>query len=126
MSPTPLNGKICYIELPAHDVAASAAFYSAAFGWSMRTRGDGTQAFDDTTREVSGAFVKGRDPAATPGLLLYIMVDDAVAACDTVEALGGTVVQRVEPGAREIVARFRDPGGNIMGIYQEPARRNGS
>jgi predicted enzyme related to lactoylglutathione lyase len=121
MSPTSVHGKICYIELPAHDVAASAAFYSAVFGWSMRTRGDGTQAFDDTTGQVSGAFVTGRDPAAAPGLLLYIMVDDAVAACDTVEAKGGTVVQRVEPGAREIVARFRDPAGNVLGLYQEPS-----
>jgi predicted enzyme related to lactoylglutathione lyase len=125
MSPTPVNGKICYIELPARDVAASAAFYSAVFGWSMRMRGDGSQAFDDTTGQVSGAFVTGREPAAMPGLLVYIMVADAVAACDSVEAHGGTVVQHVEAGAREIIARFRDPGGNTLGIYQEPVRLNG-
>lgn len=27
------NGKICYIEIPAIDIDASAAFYKAVFGW---------------------------------------------------------------------------------------------
>ena len=125
MPPTLAHGKICYVELPAADAARSAAFYSAVFGWSMRTRGDGAQSFDDTTGQVSGAFVTGRDPSPSAGLLVYIMVDDAAAACDVVEANGGTIVQRVEPGAPEVIARFRDPAGNIMGLYQEPARTNG-
>src|SRR6266480_3674975 len=74
--PTPVNGKICYIEMPATDVPRSADFYQKVFGWNMRKRGDGATAFDDTTGEVSGAFVRGRPPAAMPGLLLYIMVDN--------------------------------------------------
>ena len=41
MPPTPTNGKICYIEIPATDAAASAKFYANAFGWKVRTRGDG-------------------------------------------------------------------------------------
>jgi predicted enzyme related to lactoylglutathione lyase len=60
MAPTLANGKICYLELPSLNVSQSAAFYSNVFGWSMRTRGDGAEAFDDTTGEVSGAFVLGR------------------------------------------------------------------
>ena len=55
MPPTIKNGKICYIEMPATDVARSADFYSRSFGWKIRQRGDGATAFDDTTGEVSGA-----------------------------------------------------------------------
>src|SRR5438045_7113203 len=66
--PTPVNGKICYIEMPSTDIPRSADFYEKVFGWNMRKRGDGATAFDDTTGEVSGAFVRGRPPAATPGL----------------------------------------------------------
>ena len=47
------NGKICYIEIPAVDIDASAAFYTEVFGWAIRTRGDGRKAFDDGV-EVSG------------------------------------------------------------------------
>ena len=122
MPPTPANGKICYLELPALNVGPSAAFYSKVFGWSIRTRGDGAQAFDDTTGEVSGAFVLGRSAWATPGLLFYVMVDSVAAACQAVEAHGGTIVQPIGADAPEITARFRDPAGNIIGLYQEPPR----
>jgi len=118
MSPTLANGKICYLEIPATDVARSADFYSSVFGWQMRKRGDGATAFDDTTGEVSGAFVRGRAPAA-PGLMIYIMVDDAAAICEAIEANGGAIVQAIGADAPEITARFRDPGGNVLGIYQE-------
>jgi len=121
MGPKPTNVKICYLELPALNVGQSAAFYSKVFGWFMRTRGDGAQAFDDTTGEVSGAFVTGRNPWATPGLLFYIMVDSAAATCQAIEANGGTIVQPIGVDAPEITARFRDPAGNIIALYQQPA-----
>ncbi len=115
-----MNGKICYIEMPTTDVARSADFYSRVFGWRTRKRGDGAVAFDDTTGEVSGTWVKGRPPSVQPGLLVYIMVDDAAAMIDTIVAAGGEIVQPIGADAPEITARFRDPGGNVLGIYQEP------
>jgi predicted enzyme related to lactoylglutathione lyase len=118
--PTAKGGKICYIEMPTKDAQASADFYQRAFGWTIRTRGDGAIAFDDTTGEVSGAFVLGRAPAAAPGLMVYIMVDNVVDAMKKVEANGGEIVQAIGGDAGEITARFRDPGGNVIGLYQEP------
>lgn len=119
--PTLGNGKICYLEIPATDIARSAAFYTKVFGWKMRTRGDGATAFDDAVGEVSGSFVRGRPPSGTPGLLVYVMVDSVAETCKTVEANGGVVVQPVGADAPEITARFRDPGGNVIGLYQEPS-----
>ncbi|MGA9719920.1 MAG: VOC family protein, partial [Acidobacteriaceae bacterium] len=111
--PTAKDGKICYIEMPTKDVQTSAGFYQRAFGWTIRTRGDGAIAFDDTTGEVSGAFVLGRPPAATPGLMVYIMVDSVADAMKKVEANGGEIVQPIGGDPGEITARFRDPGGNV-------------
>jgi predicted enzyme related to lactoylglutathione lyase len=116
------NGKICYIEMPATDIQRSADFYKKTFDWNLRKRGDGATAFDDTTGQVSGAFVLGRPPASTPGILFYIMVDDMTAAVSAVTANGGDIVQPVGVDAPEITARFRDPGGNVVGLYQEPAK----
>jgi predicted enzyme related to lactoylglutathione lyase len=120
MSPTSKNGKICYIELPAEDVGPSAEFYSRVFGWNIRRRGDGATSFDDTTGEVSGAWAPGRPPAGDPGLLVYIMVDSVAATLEDVVANGGAVVQPIGVDAPEITARFRDPAGNVIGLYQEP------
>jgi uncharacterized protein len=120
MPPTYGNGKICYVEIPAADIARSAEFYSRVFGWKTRTRGDGHTAFDDGVGQVSGTWVTGRPPLSQPGLLVYIMVDDAAAAVESVLANGGDIVQPIGADAPEITARFRDPGGNIIGIYQSP------
>ena len=122
MHPTMANGKICYLEMPASDIARSAAFYSRVFGWNIRKRGDGSTAFDDGVGEVSGTWVLGRPPAAEPGLLFYILVDSVAEAVKAVVSSGGDIVQPVGKDAPEITARFRDPGGNVVGLYQEPAR----
>jgi predicted enzyme related to lactoylglutathione lyase len=120
MPPTPTNGKICYIEIPAVDVQRSARFYEQVFGWRTRERGDGHLAFDDTTGQVSGSWVVGRPPSPQPGLLLYIMVDSVAAAVEAVIAHGGDIVQPVGADAPEVTARFSDPAGNVIGLYQEP------
>ena len=120
MSPKKANGKICYIELPAADITRSAEFYKTVFGWSIRKRGDGRTAFDDGVGEVSGTWVRGRSPAAEPGLLIYIMVNSVAATVDAIIAQGCEIVQSIGADAPEVTARFRDPGGNVIGLYQEP------
>jgi predicted enzyme related to lactoylglutathione lyase len=121
MPPTRANGKICYIEIPAIDITHSSEFYQRVFGWNIRKRSDGSIAFDDGVGEVSGTWVLGRPPSAQPGLLMYIMVDSVAATVDLVVANGGLIVQPIGADAPEITARFRDPGGNVIGLYQEPA-----
>jgi predicted enzyme related to lactoylglutathione lyase len=122
MPPTLANGKICYVELPALDIGRSAAFYAKVFGWQIRKRGDGNTAFDDSVGEVSGSWVLGRKAWAEPGLLFYIMVDSVAATIDAVVANGGVLVQAIGADAPEITARFKDPAGNVIGLYQEPGR----
>jgi len=72
MPPTFGNGKICYIEIPATDIARSSEFYGQVFGWSIRQRGDGSVAFDDGVGEVSGTWVLGRRlPRSAPARLYH-------------------------------------------------------
>lgn len=114
------TGKLCYVELPARDAEASAAFYREAFGWSTGRRGDGSVTFGDTVGGVAGTFVPGRPPAAEPGTVLYVMVADAGRACAAVTSAGGRVVRRSAPDDGEVSAWFADPAGNVLGIYQQP------
>lgn len=120
MTPSLGNGKICYVELPATDISLSAAFYENVFGWKTRRRGDGSIAFDDGVGQVSGTWITGRTPAA-PGLLIYIMVDSVAETVDAIVANGCEIVQPIGVDAPEITARFRDPGGNVLGLYQQPS-----
>ena len=122
MPPTLGNGKICYLEIPAIDVRRSAAFYQAVVGWQSRRRGDGTVAFDDGVGEVSGTWVTGRPPSTTPGVLVHIMVDSVASTLAAAVQHGGGIVQAIGADLPEITARFRDPAGNVFGLYQEPAR----
>ena len=121
MAPDFGNGKICYIEMPAKDVQRSADFYATVFGWDIRKRGDGSTAFDDGVGQVSGTWRTDRPVGNdTPGMLIYIMVDDINATIALVTANGGTIVQPVGADHPEITARFKDPTGNLLGLYQQP------
>ena len=120
-TPTMGNGKVCYIEIPATDIKTSASFYQSVFGWNIRTRGNGSVAFDDGVGEVSGAWVLGRPSMTEVGLLIYIMVDSVADTVDKVTANGGTIVQPIGADAPEITARFSDPAGNVLGLYQQPS-----
>src|SRR5258708_32910927 len=119
--PTMGNGKICYIEIPAIDINQSASFYQEIFGWQIRTRGDGSIAFDDAVGEVSGTWKVGRSAAREPGLLIYIMVDSVAETLEAAIASGGKIAQPIGADAPEITARCFDPAANVMGLYHQPS-----
>ena len=52
--------------------------------------------------------------------MVYVMVADAAAAVDSVLAAGGEITRPIDPSEHEVIAWFRDPGGNILGMYQQP------
>jgi len=112
------NGKICYLEIPANNVAESSSFFEKVFGWELRKRSGGETAFDDGVGQVSGMWVTGRKPMTEVGIVISIMVDDAEATVELIKASGGKIVQPIGMDAPEITARFTDPAGNIFGIYQ--------
>jgi uncharacterized protein len=122
MAPTLANGKVRYIEIPAVDIQRSSDFYAAVFGWKIGKRGDGSISFDDPTGEVSGTWVVGRPATSAPGLLIFIMIDDMTAAFDAVIRNGGEVLQPIDADTLEFIGRFRDPAGNVIGLYQDPTQ----
>lgn len=114
------RAEIRYLQVPAADVGASASFYERALGWTVRTRGDGSTAFDDTTAELSGEWVLDRQPAGDAGVLVYIRVDDVDASLETITEEGGEIVlPRTDEGEGLAYATFRDPAGNVLGVFQE-------
>lgn len=114
--------RFCYIEIPARDAHSSAAFYEKIFGWNIRHCESDRPSFDDATGDISGAFVTGRPASREPGLLPYIWVDNMDAILQLCAANGATIVDSRHPdhpGSTCDIATFRDPAGNLIGLYQE-------
>lgn len=104
-----------YIELPAADIAASKAFYTKAFGWTLAEFGPSYAA--TTTGDVD-VGLQGDASEAPAAPLPVIQVDDLDAALDAVTAAGGNIVRPTFafPGGRRF--HFRDPHGNELAVMQ--------
>jgi predicted enzyme related to lactoylglutathione lyase len=111
----------CYLEIPAIAINESVAFYEKVFGWNIRHRDTERPSFDDATGNVSGAWVIDRAAARDPGLLPYIWVDSVEATLVRIAAYGGEVVAApsTDPQDANRIATFRDPAGNLIGLYEE-------
>jgi len=111
------HGGLGYLQVPATDIAASAAFYREVFGWDTDPDHRGFQA-----PMLPGEFATELSPSPD-GLLLWLMVDGIDAALERVWANGGsvTVPLDTDPDGRWI-ATVRDPAGNSVGVVYIGAR----
>jgi uncharacterized protein len=112
------NGRLSYIQIPAADVHESGFFYKEVFGFEVR--GDGTEhlSFTDATGDMIGAWVTGREISREPGVLPYIYVHGVKEALERITAAGGEVVRPPYDEGGLLVATFRDPAGNVLGVWQ--------
>lgn len=101
--------RLNYVELPTGDIAASSAFYEAAFGWAMTAFGPSYAATTSGDTDI-GLQADPSEASAAP--LPVIEVADLEATLNTVRAAGGTIVRPIFafPGGRRF--HFVDPGGN--------------
>lgn len=111
---------IAYVELVATDLAATTAFYTAAFGWRFNSYGPAYAGIvaPDGNGEVGGLNATGEGTVGgSPLVLLYS--DDLDATVAAVEAAGGKVTSGPYefPGGRRF--HFSDPSGNELGVWQD-------
>jgi predicted enzyme related to lactoylglutathione lyase len=116
------HGGLSYLHLPAVDVHQSATFYQQVFGWTIRRRDTDHPSFDDKTGHISGAWRTDLAISREPGLLPYIYVERIYETLKQVEAQGGEVVKAPYPEGNLWVATFRDPAGNVLGLWQQCPR----
>ena len=110
-------GGISYLRIPSGDPQRSAAFYAAVFGWSVRTDRD-DPAFEDGTGHVIGHFVADQPVAGEAGLRPYVFVESLDETLERIVADGGEVVTPPYPEGDLRVATFRDPAGNVVGVWE--------
>jgi hypothetical protein len=113
------HGKLSYLEIPAVAAETSAAFYEEIFGWQVDRRGPDHVTFFDGAGQLLGRWVTGRSVASEPGFLPYIYVNGVEAIVSQIQASGGKIVRPPYPEGNLTVATFRDPAGNVVGVWQE-------
>ncbi len=104
---------ISYLQIPTADAGRASDFYGAVFGWD--TEGD---RFSDGTGHVIGHFVQDRLPADEAGIRPYVFVADVEQTLLRATSHGGVVLEPPYPEGDLRVATFRDPFGNVVGIWQ--------
>jgi uncharacterized protein len=120
-NPLTRHGKLSYLRIPAEDVERSATFYARVFGWTLRGNAS-HRSFSDTSEQLIGAFVTSQQPSNAPGFLPFIYVQGVDATLAHIEANGGQVVSAPSPEGDLWLATFRDPAGNLVGIWQMGGR----
>jgi len=114
MSGNPAPLRIDYIEFNVTDIAASKAFYGAAFGWSFTDYGPDYCEFADG-RLTGGFTTLGKPQPGGPLVILY--ADDLEASLAAVEHAGGAIVKPITafPGGRRF--HFADPDGYELAVW---------
>ena len=115
-------GGISYLRIPAVDPGSSARFYAAVFGWEVDA-GRAQPSFTDGTGHVIGHFVADVPAAEDAGVRPYVYVESVDATVAAIEAQGGQIVDQPYPEGTLWVATFRDPAGNVVGVWQAGSRQ---
>ena len=118
--------KIVHFELPFDDAERANGFYAAVFGWQSR-QWDGPEEYylqetgtEDEPYGIGGALIARESALNDGGTLVVIGVDDLDTYVAKVTAAGGAIVtpRTPVPGVGWFV-NFRDPEGNVVGIFQD-------
>lgn len=116
-------GTPCWVDLTTPDVDAAEAFYGAVFGWSVREVMPGAYAYFERDGDVVAGLSPLREEQSAAGMppswSMYVRVDDASAAAERAETLGGTTA--VAPLAIEGAGRMAavaDPGGAVVLLWE--------
>ena len=80
--------------------------------------------FEDGTGHVIGHFMSDLRVVGEAGVLPYIYVDRVDETLQRAVALGGEIVTAPYPEGDLWVATFRDPPGNVVGVWQRGPRES--
>jgi predicted enzyme related to lactoylglutathione lyase len=129
-----MSGRVVHFEIPFDDGDRARGFYKEAFGWSIQelpemsytivTTGPTTdQGMPSEPGFINGGMLQ-RDVGPASGPVITTDVENIDAALEKIEKLGGsTVVTKQAVGDMGFAAYFRDPEGNLMGLWETAPQR---
>ncbi len=121
--------KVVHFEIPADDTDRAREFYGSVFDWDLRKMDEYDYTLATTTPldesgmapkepgAINGGLMKRSDN--TPNPIITIGVESIDDTIKQVEASGGSVVlPRTPMGDMGAFAYFKDPEGNVLGLWE--------
>jgi uncharacterized protein len=116
-----MSNRVVHFEIPCNEPLKTIEFFKNVFGWNFQQFG--TDEYwvvitgDEKEPGINGGIMKKRDPNQPP--VNSILVDSVDEYIKKVNAGGGQVVVPKMPiPTVGWLAYFKDPDGNIHGLYQ--------
>jgi predicted enzyme related to lactoylglutathione lyase len=123
---------VVHFEIPAEDLERAKQFYGSVFGWQLQTMampGGGeytsvvTTPVDEQTQmpitpgAINGGMFQRDDRLTSPVVTVEVEAIDA--ALQQIEDGGGSTLQpRTEIPGMGAFAYFKDPEGNVLGLWE--------
>jgi uncharacterized protein len=128
-----MSGRVVHFEIPFDDGDRARTFYRDAFGWNVNELPElsytmvssgptSDQGMPNEPGFINGGMLK-RDMSPAAGPVITIDVDSIDSALKQIERLGGSTVVSKEPVAdMGYTAYFKDPEGNLVGLWESAPR----
>jgi uncharacterized protein len=126
-----IMSKVVHFEIPADDLDRAKNFYGSVFGWELQTMPmNGGEYTSVKTTDVDEQTQMPAEPGAINGGMfvrderltspvITIDVDGIDDALKQIEAEGGTTVTpRTQIPGMGAFAYFKDPEGNVLGLWE--------
>ena len=122
-----MSGRVVHFEIPYDDGDRARAFYEKAFGWqlmsmpemsyTMVTSGPSGDQGPTEPGFINGGMMPRQEPFTAPNIVIDVdNIEDALRAVG--EAGGPTVAERQAVGDMGFAAYFKDPEGNLIGLWE--------
>lgn len=122
-----MRATVSHFEIPAHDLERAARFYREVFGWRVEPLAwEGHPYFtirgaagEPPGREGIDGGLLPAEPGNHPLLVLHLSGASLEECLEKVVQAGGAADLPPSPvGGMGRFARFRDPEGNLLGLWQ--------
>lgn len=116
-----MSNRVVHFEIPCDNPEKTIDFFKQAFGWTFQKFGNEdywlAMAGDEKLPGINGAIMKKKDPRQP--IVNSIDVVNIEKAIADIERAGGTiVVPKMAIPTVGWLSYFKDPDGNIHGVYQ--------
>lgn len=125
-----MSGRVVHFEIPYDDADRAGSFYERAFGWELMPlpemgytlvmSGPSDDRGPTEPGFINGGLMARTEPFTAPNIVIDVAnLEDALKAVG--EAGGTTVSERQAVGDMGFVAYFKDPEGNLVGLWETAA-----
>ena len=126
-----MSGRVVHFEVPYDDGDRARRFYKDVFGWQLQEMPEMnytlvTSGPSGDSGPTEAGFINGgmmaREGGPAQGPVIVVDVDSIDATLAKVGSLGGSTVAGKTPvGDLGFAAYFKDPEGNVVGLWETTA-----